>query len=373
MFKKEEYKAISILTGTTIGAGVLAIPYVVAKAGFLTGLLDIILLGIVILTINLSVGEIVLRTKGKHQLTGYAEKYLGKKGKIIMTLTMVVGIFGALLAYIIGVGEALGAIFNLNAFWFSLGFFVVAAALLYFGIKSVAESELLLTGLVLTLILIISFVCIFSGKISLSNLSEFNLMKIFIPYGVILFAFIGASSVPEMAEVFKKNKKNFRKCIIIGSLIPLFIYSIFALSVVGVFGTKVTQIATLGLGLEFGKVIVVIANLFATFAMTTSFLTLGLALREMFDYDYKLSNFSSWAITCFIPLIIFSFGFKDFIKVIGTTGVVAGGIEGSLIVLMLWNAKKKSERKPEYTLNVSKILGIVLISVFVLGIILNFF
>lgn len=65
-----------------IGAGILGIPYVVAKAGFLTGLLDLIIIGLAVLVLNLYVGEIMLRTKEDHQLTGYAEKYLENGEKI---------------------------------------------------------------------------------------------------------------------------------------------------------------------------------------------------------------------------------------------------------------------------------------------------
>ncbi|GAG78296.1 unnamed protein product [marine sediment metagenome] len=45
MVKKEVYKAIALLIGTVIGAGVFGIPYVIQKAGFLNGLIDIVLLG----------------------------------------------------------------------------------------------------------------------------------------------------------------------------------------------------------------------------------------------------------------------------------------------------------------------------------------
>jgi len=369
--KKEVYKAIAVLVGTIIGAGVLGIPFAISQAGFLTGLAAIVLLGVVVLIINLSVGEVVLRTKGKHQLTGYAEKYLGSKGKFLMTVTMVVGITGALLAYIVGVGEALSAIFGVNPFWFSIGFFLVAISLIYYGIKSVSESELFLSGAVISLILVISLVAFFSGKMDFSNLTEFSLSKLFIPYGVILFAFIGAAAIPEMGEVLKNNKKEMKKAIFIGSLIPLFLYALFSFAIVGVFGDNVTEIATVGLGIEFGFLIVILANLFAVFAMTTSFLALGLALKEMYNYDYKLSEFTSLSLACFIPLALFLFGFKSFVTILRTTGVFAGGIEGALIVFMLWKAKKKSERKPEYSISVSKFLGMVLIAVFALGIILH--
>ena len=91
--KKEFFESIALLMGTVIGAGVLGIPYIVYKAGFLTGLLALVFLGVAVLFMNLFVGEIVLSTKGKHQLTGYAEKYLGKKGKVLMALSMFIGIY----------------------------------------------------------------------------------------------------------------------------------------------------------------------------------------------------------------------------------------------------------------------------------------
>ena len=60
------YEAIATLVGTTIGAGIMGIPYVVSKSGIVAGIIDIVLLGAVILMINLYVGEIALRTKKTH-------------------------------------------------------------------------------------------------------------------------------------------------------------------------------------------------------------------------------------------------------------------------------------------------------------------
>ena len=173
------------------------------------------------------------------------------------------------------------------------------------------------------------------------NLNNFNIDNLFIPYGVVLFAFLGASAIPEMREVLRWEKESMKKAIIIGGLIPLVLYIFFAFSVVGVFGEKTSEIATIGLGQEFGRAVLIFANLFAVFAMMTSFLGLGLALKEMYNFDYKLNNNISWALACFIPLIAFLFGLKSFINVIGLTGVFAGGLEGVLIVLMLWKSKKK--------------------------------
>ena len=112
MKQKLFWEAIATMVGTIIGAGVLGLPYVVSQAGFLTGMITILGVGLVVLLLYLYLGETVLRTKGFHQLTGYAEKYLGKWGKGLMTFAMVFGTYGALIAYLIGEGEALAAIFG---------------------------------------------------------------------------------------------------------------------------------------------------------------------------------------------------------------------------------------------------------------------
>jgi tyrosine-specific transport protein len=370
---KSVFRASALLCGTVIGAGVLGIPYVIAKAGFLTGLLTILILGTAILFLNLFLGEVILRTPGNHQIPGYAEKYLGKWGKRIMLLSMFAGIYGALIAYLIGEGTALSAIFGLNPMIFSLIFFVISAIIVFIGLKAITKSELIFSTIVLLLVLAISLFAIFSGSFDVEKLSTFNPVNLLIPYGVILFAFVGAAAIPEMKECLCRDRKNLKKSILIGSAVPILFYIIFAFATVGVTGINTTEVATIGLGESLGQSIIIFGNLFAIFAMFTSFLTLALAMKEIYMYDYKIKPFLAWALTVFVPLIIFLIGAKSFIKVIGLTGAFAGGIDGILIVLMFWRARKIGERQPEYKLGKKHLIGILLILIFIMGIINQIF
>jgi len=115
--------------------------------------------------------------------------------------------------------------------------------------------------------------------------------------------------------------------------------------------------------------------------MATSFFSLGLGLKEMYNYDYKIKDKISWFLACFIPLILFFLILlylrqEQFFKTIGITGGIAMTLEGILIVLMFNKAKKLGERKPEYSLKSNKFLSFALILIFLLGMIytiLNFF
>jgi amino acid permease len=54
--------AVFMITGMTIGAGILGIPYVVAQVGLKVGIAYILVLGLVMLLLNLMLGEIAVRT-----------------------------------------------------------------------------------------------------------------------------------------------------------------------------------------------------------------------------------------------------------------------------------------------------------------------
>jgi tyrosine-specific transport protein len=373
---KQLFRASALLSGTIIGAGVLGIPYVVAQSGFLTGLLAILILGVAILLMNLFMGEIVLRTPGNHQLPGYAEKYLGKWGKRIAICSMFLVIYGALVAYIIGEGAALSAILGLTPFISSIIFFIFVSIFIFIGLKAITKYELLFASIVLFLILLISGFAIFSSQFNISNLATFDITKIFIPYGVILFAFAGAASIPEMKEYLSHDRKKLKNAIILGSLIPIASYILFAFTTIAITGTSTTEIATIGLGNYLGSSMILFGNIFAIFAMLTSFLTLALAMKEIYMYDYNIKPLSAWLLTMSLPLIIFLFGATSFITVVGLTGAVAGGLEGILITLIYFRARKEGSRQPEYKLNKKRFLsifGAILILVFILGIINELF
>jgi amino acid permease len=89
-------------------------------------------------------------------------------------------------------------------------------------------------------ILIISLLSL--SHINIANFITFDITKVLIPYGVILFAFLGAAAVPEMEQELIRNRKLMKKAIIIGVLIPIISYLLFAVAVVGVTGLATSEL-----------------------------------------------------------------------------------------------------------------------------------
>lgn len=376
MPKKHLIEAISTLIGFTIGAGILGIPFVVAKAGFLTGILNILILGILILLLNLYLGEVTLRTKGIHQLTGYAKIYLGKIGNYLMIVSFIIFSHGALIAYIIKTGEFLNAllspIFGGTIILYSLIFFIFSFIIIHEGIKIVEKSEV---SMVLLIFIIIILLAIFAiPNLNTNNLTNFTINNFFIPYGVVFFAFLATPAIPEMNEELKNNKKELKKAIIIGSLIPIFIYILFALIVVGITGINTTDGAILGLANVLGNKILILGSILGILTMATSFIAVAFALTEMYHFDYKLKKKVSSILACFIPLIIalaiINSNIKNaFFRVLDITGSFGGSLAGILIVLIWWKAKRSGNRKPEFSIHKKDILNLIIILMLILGII----
>ena len=359
-------ESVAILIGTTIGAGILAIPYVMAQSGFLTGLLVLVVVAVMMVVINLIIGEITLASSKLHQLPGYAEKYLGKWGKWSMFYSMLFVLYGALLAYIIGEGQVLTALFGGNAMTNSLIFFAIGALLLYLGLDIIKRFEVYLSLLILIIIFIIYYFS--SSHIQTTNLLDFSWAKILIPYGVILSASMGYSSIPQMREVLKGQEKLLKRAIIIGTLAPIIIYLFFTLVVVGVTGRETTELATIGLGNIIGQRMIIFGNLFALVTMATSFLTLGLAIKKTYIQDFKIKKNVAWFLTCTLPLLLFLIGVNSFVGVLSFIGALAGGLQGVVIILVFMKMKQR-DRATEFHIPHSWWLAIPMIIIFVIGMI----
>ncbi|MCK5025118.1 MAG: hypothetical protein KAS15_00905 [Nanoarchaeota archaeon] len=374
------YIAVATMIGYIIGAGILGIPYVVAKTGLAIGLLSIIILGIAVICLNLYMGEIVLRTKEKHQIPGYAQKYLGAYGRWIMIILMIFGAYGALIAYIIKEGQFLSAlftpIFGGGAVFYSILFFILASYLIYAGIEAISKSELFFVSLILILI-VIFFISSFDS-ISLENALTFNPGAFLIPFGVILFAFHGLGSIPEIGIELRKHRKLMKKAIILGSALPIVIYVVFTALVIGITGTATTDGAILGVAEKIGSHVLLFGAIFGILVLATSFIGVGLALKEMYMFDFKMKPLLASSLTCIIPLLLFfAIIYKDvhnaFYKVIDITGSIVVPLETIFVLLIVRQAKKYGDRKPEYEMNRLGILGIIIASLFLLALVNQFF
>lgn len=344
---KSSIYAIATLAGTIIGVGIFSLPYITLKVGFPTIIGYFLILGILVILIHQFFGQLAIATPDLKRLPGFAKLYLGKWGEKIAFFSSILGGFGAILAYLIVGGEflseLLSPIFGQGNLIYTLIYFSLGAVLIFFGIKAIAKIEFWgLIGFFLALILIFLY-----GKdfINIENLflGRAKTENFFLPYGPILFSLWGASLIPEIEEMLNEKKKLLKKIIPISILIAVFVYLFFIYLILGVTGAQTTESALIGLKNFLGNRIIYLAIFFGILTTFTSFIAIGLTLKNVFCYDLKINKNAAWFIACFVPLFFFLIGIKSFISVISFIGGTMLAIDGILILLMYYKLKTKNQ------------------------------
>lgn len=366
---KNFWLAVFSLVGTTIGAGVFALPYVFSRAGFILGFVELLLITALMLLVQLMVGEIALRTRGKKRMLGYSALYLNKIWHRMLIISTIFSGIGSLLAYLILAGNFISVLFGWGVLSSTLLFFVIWFFSILIKSKTFGKTEFYLGRLSIAFII---FIALFNLRyINFENFLAIDISNIFLPYGVILFAVSGAYVIPEMEEIISANKRQLKKAIIFGTLIPTVAYLLFVIAVVGVSGSFTTPDAISGLAhILNSKFILIIGALVGLVAVFQASLSYGIYFKETLWYDLKINKWLAWILSGSLPLLLFLLGARSFVQVIGVIGSVFIGFQ---FIMILWMHKrsKSSETKPDYEIKFPKNIYWILAALLSLGAILE--
>jgi tyrosine-specific transport protein len=336
-------RALSVYLGTVIGVGIFSLPFISWQAGFFIVLFYLLIMTGVIIWSHLTYADVVLGTEEISRLPGYVGKYLGEGCKKITFFIMAAGFIGALLAYLIVGGEFLKLSFQPyfggSSIFYTFLFFALGAYLVFRDIKSVSVIELLLVLTLLAIVLVFLIKAI--PFVNFGYFKGYNIKFLTFPYGPVLFSLWGSSIIPEIEEMFmartkdeEKIRRGVKNVILWGTIFSVLIYFLFIFTVLGVSGPATSKEAISGLYNSLGSNIIKLGFIFGVISCFTSFITIALTLKKIFWFDFRISENLSWALSCFLPLALFIFGAREFIKVISLTGALALGLEGIIIVLL---------------------------------------
>lgn len=358
------------MVGTAVGAGIFGLPYVFVRSGYGLGVCYVIVLGAILMLVNLAYGEVVLATKDSHQFPVYVEKYLGKRWKYLAIASMFIGFYGALAAYLLEVSHLLTALLQPflggTELIYLFCYTIVIASTLYIGLRAVSNLEKILMIAMLSLVSIL----VIAGwpYLHVNNYVIVSGSSFFLPYGVVLFALSAASAVPDMKNILVKRLSKLKTAIIIGSCIPIVVYIAFTAIVVGITGASTTESSLVGLGQALGKPILIFGSIFGIITMSTSFLMLGLVLKEVYMYDFKWPPLAAWVSVMIPPLLIVLLNWLSFIEILGISGALIGGLDGIMIMKMHRQIHANQDRHSEFTITQSRLVHAFSYIVFIGGI-----
>lgn len=367
--EKEKFiSAISLLIGTTIGVGFLGMPYIAAQSGFFIVLFYLLVFSISVLVLNLYFAEVTLRTSIKYQLTGYAEKYISKRGKYLMQTAMSLAIYSAIVAYLFAVGRSISFLFfgsQDNYIIVGTLFGIFMAYLLMGNIEILKKYERLGVASIFFLFFLTFFSHI--GDINYEYIVNVNLELFYLPIGLILFSLIAFYTISEVREILRGSEHLIKKAVAIGTFTPVIFYALFTFVIVGTFGPETPELSTFALGSIF--------ILIGVIAMFTSYLALGNSLKRNYIYDLGFSKDKAWFLVSLVPIIFFLIGdlFNiGFIAILSIGGLISGGTMVLLILIITKRSEKLGDRIPEYYLKINNFIIFTISFIFISGVIFSF-
>jgi amino acid permease len=325
---------LAILLGAMIGVGFFGLPFVGVHAGFLTLAIAFLVVGSVVYIVNRAYAEVIVGTNGKHRLPGYVERYLGSDWKHLAFATSTLGLWGALISYLLLGSHFLAGVFQPliggSTIFYLLLFFVAGLVLVGRGAKIVARVELLFVGLFIGLIVLLAAYGIphLDGK----NLTLLQPKNALLPYGLVLFALWGANVLPDVSDLVEKNKRRLNWIIRWSLIIASTLFFLFAVLIGGLSGSETTRDGLSGLQSLLQGNALLLAYLLGFFPTFMSFLALGLDLKKIFVLDYGFHEIPSLLLTFGIPLALILAGVSNFLSVIAIIGSVVLGLEGYVIL-----------------------------------------
>jgi amino acid permease len=328
------------------------------------------ILGIVMIVLNLMLGEVILRTKKNLHIPEIIKLYLGKKGYILSLIAMAVLLYGAMSAYIRGAGDIMNRIIPASSFNWSIVFFAMGTYFILKGLKFVSQWNIVFVSGMVLIIITIWLKAIYSQNI---DWNQFNLQPTtslktaFEPYGAILFSYFGVIAIPHIKTILGKKSYQMESVIQLGVLIPILLYSVFISLVIGVVGQDITPLAVISLGDKLGNQVLIITSIFAVIAMMTSFITMGLSMIESYINFGKIKRNIAILMTTFPPMALLVFDWAQFNTIIQYAGGIGVSVISILIILTFWKAKVSGEMPPTYSLGHLKWVGIIMIIIFSFG------
>ncbi len=354
--------AFSIISGTIIGAGLFALPYLTLKTNPWVMAAYFVVLGAVAIAVHYFFAEAALKTPDFMRLPGFVRHHLGKRGYKIAIVSGVLGLMGGNLAYLILGGRFLNAafspVFGFNESFYTLAYFVFGATLIFFGIKAIDKVQLI--GLILFLLSLGAIFVRGRGEIDLSGLTfQSDPSYLLVPYGVVLFSLWGLNLVPEAEEVLGDKAHLLKKIIPFAVIFPILIYGLFILLILGLSGAQTSPDALSGLRDSLGNSVTVLALMLAVLTTFTSFIALGLTLKKTLWFDLGLNKYLSWAITCFIPIALYFIGLRDFVQVVSLVGGTMLVVDGILVSLIYRKISAPRAKFVIYPVIIALALGFV--------------
>jgi len=339
------WEAACIITGYGIGGGVMAMPYLAAKNGVILSLLVLLLSFAASYVLHLMIAELSVKSGNSAQIIELFSKYhfSGKHKKLLTAIFFVIMalvLFTNLAAYISGAAEIICEMLGLPMLISDLLFYLVAASVVFFGLKVVGVSEKIAVGAIFAVIGVLAVASFFNIKNPIP-MAAGTANQALAYFGMVMFAFSAFFSVPQAVKGLDGDCAKVKKAVFLG-LFNNFILMLLVCFCAIISSSEITELAMIGWCRGIGAWAEIAGSVFTILAMLTTYWSISLALADIVDEQLHLNRRLCWLIAT-VPSLLLTFmglgGFMEFMR-------LAGGLIAIMIAIGVVPAYRKCLKEP---------------------------
>lgn len=382
-----------LVSGTCIGAGMLGLPISTAMAGFYPSVIAFIVCWFMMVVSAFLMLEVSLWYPEETNLISMAKATLGKWGEMIAWVTYVLFLYALMTAYttvaggIIAKGLIKAGLPPSLATWIIVFIF---ATIVYLGARCVDwTNRLLMAGLVGAYAALVYNV---TPKVSLDLLANGESQYLLTAGPLLVTSFGFHLLIPSLKNYLHSNTRSLRWAIFLGSLLPLIVYLLWEMLILGVVPVSgergllnimhaeystgkqaVVELTELLSHLLNNPRITFFAGVFGLCAILTSFIGVALGLFDFFADGFHIKKTIRGrlvlAALTFFPPIMLSVYYPRFLTALHYAGVFAAVLLVIYPALMVWSGRYCLKTASGYQVRGGKGL-VILTLLFGLGVIM---
>ncbi|BFG30207.1 hypothetical protein CerSpe_164810 [Prunus speciosa] len=347
--------AIFLVAGTTIGAGILAIPAVTQESGFLASAITCILCWIYMVVTGLLIAEVNVNTmcqlgSGGVSLVSMAMRTVGSVGVQIVCWSYIFIHYALLVAYVARSSEIMSNFLGIPLWESATIFSLLLGGICYFGSQRFvgAVNGVLVFGIIISFA---ALVAVASGYLQWDVLLKANFQAVPMSIPIIVLSFVYQNVVPVLCTNLEGDLSKVRTAIVLGTSIPLVLFLVWnavilgTITIVEMSSDKIMD--PLQQLLSTNEVVGPIVEVFSLFAIATSYIGFVLGLSDFLSDLLKLpagqSRSLPYAMTLVPPIVLSLLDPEIFFKALdfaGTYGVLV--LFGILPAAMSWSDRYSS-------------------------------
>ena len=332
-----------LITGSLIGAGILALPIKTGLSGFIPSLIGMSVVGAAMFfTATILAREASESEDPNFHFATMYEKYLGIFGKWLAIPATLLVLYGLLTAYLNGAATVISKFFNfeVTSNWVMLAFFILMTLLLLRGIHVVRKYNAVF--MIITWGTFALIVYLASGYVETSNLAYTDWKYLPATVPIIVTAFFIHNVIPSCCKALNWNYRTARITILVGILIGFVMYIVWLYVAIGALpleGEKYSLMnafqhdypATIPLSQKINSPLFTYGSLaFALFALATSYIACGIGLfafvKDLATNHFHIKNKYLVSLFSFGPPLAIGLIYPDIfleaLDVVGGVGIV---------------------------------------------------